>query len=230
MVPVVFIHGIRLSSAAWAEQVERFDSAKAIDLPGHGVRRGSRFTLSGAVQAVLDVIDEPALVVGHSLGGYVAIATAARHPDRVAGVVVAGSTYIPGRALEAPFRFAHRMLMLLPDQGERLGRRQFRTALSRPLADAVIGGGIATEVIPDVAQAFAEFDVLAELSRYPGPAWLINGSRDHFRRHERRFLAACADGRLIIAPGAGHYFPLVRGAEFARLVGDAAAGAWLRGS
>ncbi|EME64340.1 alpha/beta fold hydrolase [Amycolatopsis decaplanina] len=223
MIPIVFVHGIRLSGAAWTEQLARSaHPAKAVDLPGHGARRGERFTLAAAADAVAAVIDEPALVVGHSLGGYVAIAAAARYPERVAGLVVAGSTFLPGKTLEAPFRVAHRLLMRLPDQGERLSRWQFQSVLPPELAEAVIGGGIATEVIPDVAKAFADFDVLAELAAYPGPTWLINGSRDHFRRHERRFLDACADGRLISVPRAGHYLPMARGREFAQLVLDAA--------
>ncbi|KFU80892.1 Pimeloyl-ACP methyl ester carboxylesterase [Amycolatopsis lurida] len=223
MVPLVFVHGIRLSRAAWTEQLERSaHPAKAVDLPGHGTRRGERFTLAAAADAVADAAEEPALVVGHSLGGYVAIAAAARYPERVAGLVVAGSTYLPGRTLETPFRVAHRLLMRLPDRGEGLSRRQFRSALPPKLAEEVIGGGIATEVIPDVAKAFADFDVLAELAAYPGPAWIVNGSCDHFRRHERRFLDACADGRLVTVPKAGHYLPMVRGKEFAQLVLDAA--------
>ena len=223
MVPVVFVHGIRLSGAAWAEQLERANPpATAVDLPGHGARRGERFTLAGAVDVVVEAIDEPALVVGHSLGGYVAIAAAARYPDRVAGLLVAGSTCVPGRTLETPFRLAHRLLMRLPDQGERLSRRQFESLLPPKLAQAVLDGGIATEVIPDVAKAFADFDVLAQLRTYPGPTWIVNGSRDHFRRHERRFLDVCADGRLITVPKAGHYLPMVRGQEFSRLVLDAA--------
>ncbi|MBB5853389.1 alpha/beta fold hydrolase [Amycolatopsis umgeniensis] len=225
MVPIVFVHGIRLSGAAWSEQLELLQHpARAVDLPGHGTRRGERFTLAGAADAVVEGMEEPSLVVGHSLGGYVAIAAAARHPERVAGLVVADSTYLPGRTLEAPFRVAHRLLMRLPDRGEGLSRRQFRSVLPPKLAEAVIGGGIATEVIPDVAEAFAAFDVLAELGTYPGPTWLINGSRDHFRRHERRFLGACADGRLITVPKAGHYLPMARGKEFSRLVLDAARG------
>ncbi|GAB3719161.1 alpha/beta hydrolase [Amycolatopsis oliviviridis] len=225
MVPVVFVHGIRLSGAAWSEQLELLGHpAKAVDLPGHGSRRGERFTLDGAVDAVAEAIDEPALVVGHSLGGYVAMAAAARHPERVAGLVVAGSTYLPDKTLEVLFGLAHKVLMRLPDRGEGLSRRQFRTALPPKIAEAVIGGGIATEVIPGVAEALAGFDVLAELGTYPGPVWLINGSRDHFRRHQRRFLAACADGRLITVPQAGHYLPMVRGKEFAQLVLDAARG------
>ncbi|RSN53510.1 alpha/beta hydrolase [Amycolatopsis sp. WAC 04182] len=223
MVPLVFVHGIRLSGAAWTGQLERSaHPATAVDLPGHGTRRGERFSMAAAADAIADAIEEPALVVGHSLGGYVAIAAAARYPERVAGLVLADSTYLPGRTLETPFRVAHRLLMRLPDQGERLSRWQFRSVLPPKLAEAVIGGGIATEVIPDVAEAFADFDVLAELATYPGPTWLVNGSHDHFRRHERRFLDACADGRLITVPKAGHYLPMVRGKEFSLLLLDAA--------
>ena len=49
--------------------------------------------------AVLDALGlERALVVGHSLGAYIASALAAAHPDRVAGLVlVDGGLPIPGR-------------------------------------------------------------------------------------------------------------------------------------
>lgn len=218
--PVVFVHGMRVSGASWTTHMERLSRpAVAPDLPGHGRRRDERFTIDGAVDAVAGAVDEvggQALVVGHSLGGYVAIATAARHPERVAGLVVAGSTCVPGRALTTPFRVAHRVLSRLPDGGDRLSKWVFTRVLPPAVAEHVVAGEIATEVIPDVLASVQ--DPLADLRRYPGPVWLVNGGLDHFRAHERRFLAACANGRLIIAPRAGHYLPLTHPDAFVRLV------------
>ncbi|MCX0271908.1 alpha/beta hydrolase [Nocardia zapadnayensis] len=197
------------------------------DLPGHGARRGERFTMPAAidsVRAAVDTVGGRALVVGHSLGGYVAVAAAAELGERVAGLVVAGATRIPNSALTIPFRFAHLLLSAQRDGGERLGRRIFEAALPTQVAAAVAESGIATEVIPDIVTVAAAFDPLAELRRYPGPVWLINGSRDHFRGHEQRFLAASPRARLLVVPGAGHYLPLAEPGCFARLVRDIADG------
>ena len=229
VLPVVLIHGIRLSGTSWAVVTDQLGAerpVRAVDLPGHGARRGERFTLTTAVDAVLDAIDElggRAIVVGHSLGGYVGIATAARAPERVAGLVVAGSSCVPNQILATPFRVMHRVLSRQPDGGEEVSGRQFERVLPASVAAAVIRGGIATEVIPDVVGALGEFEVLTALGDYPGPVWLINGGHDHFRIHERRFLAACAQGRLLTIPRAGHYLPLAQPATFTRLVRDAAA-------
>jgi pimeloyl-ACP methyl ester carboxylesterase len=159
-------------------------------------------------------------VVGHSLGGYVSIAAAARHPARAVGLVVAGASRLPSRGMTTPFTLIHRVLSRQSDGGERASGRIFDAMLPPQVATAIKRGGIATEVIPDVVRASARFDPLTNLAAYPGPLWLINGSRDHFRADERQFLAASTNGRLLVTPRAGHYLPLAHPAEFARSVLD----------
>ncbi|WP_039825940.1 alpha/beta fold hydrolase [Nocardia testacea] len=226
--PVVLVHGIRLSGGCWVAVESEFGTERSVvtpDLPGHGARRGERFTMPAAIETVRTAVDSVggrALVVGHSLGGYVAIAAAAELGERVAGLVVAGSTRIPGRALTIPFRLAHLLLSTQRDGGERLSRRLFDVVLPAQVAAAVAAGGIATEVIPDIARAAAAFDPLGGLRRYKGPVWLINGSRDHFRGHEQRFVAASLRTSLLVVPGAGHYLPLAEPQRFARLIRDIA--------
>lgn len=107
--PIVLLHGIRLSRTMWQPVQDRLHHpAHAIDLPGHGTRRGERFTLDAATQAVADAIDAAggqALVAGLSMGGYVAIATAERFPERVAGLVAIGCT-ARNSAMNRAFRAA----------------------------------------------------------------------------------------------------------------------------
>ena len=86
--PVVLVHGLRTSRTMWRAQVEALQRvghrAVAVDLPGHGTRIGEPFTLDAAVDTVADAIDEvggPAVVVGLSLGGYVAIRHAVPRDD-----------------------------------------------------------------------------------------------------------------------------------------------------
>ncbi|MEV3960892.1 alpha/beta hydrolase [Nocardia sp. NPDC050193] len=226
--PVVLVHGIRLSGRCWVAVESELGTERPVitpDLPGHGARRGERFTVPAAIETVRAAVDSVggrALVVGHSLGGYVAIAAAAELGERVAGLVVAGSTRIPGRSLTIPFRLAHLLLSAQRDGGERLSRRLFDAVLPAQVAAAVAAGGIATEVIPDITRAAVTFDPLGGLRRYEGPVWFVNGSRDHFRGHEQRFVAASSRAGLLVVSGAGHYLPLAEPQRFARLIRDIA--------
>ncbi|GAB3563838.1 alpha/beta fold hydrolase [Spelaeicoccus albus] len=224
-IPLVFVHGIRLSGVCWTEQ-RSFFSARAVatpDLPGHGTRRGERFTLDAAVDVVERTIDDVggrAVVVGHSMGGYVGIATAARHPDKVAGLVAAGCSISPTRLLCLPYRGMRRALSVLPDDGDAVSARLFRRLLPPGVAEPIIAAGIATDSIPDVMTALQVDRPVDSLQHYPGTVLLINGRHDHFRLGERQFVNACPRGSLTVVPHAGHYLPMTRGAVFARLIAE----------
>ncbi|MEU8784447.1 alpha/beta fold hydrolase [Streptomyces sp. NPDC048637] len=227
--PLVFVHGMRVSGTMWRPLIqaigERHPMA-APDLPGHGERRGEPFSMPGAVEAVAEAVDElggRALLVGLSLGGYVALAAAGAHPDRVRGLVAMGCTALPHGPFGAVYRGAARLAAKHPEEFNRLSAFAFRRALPRPQADAMVAGGLSSEAAPGIIAAVREMDPLASLSAYPGPVWLVNGERDHFRRHEGRFLNACRDGRLIIRPRCGHLTGLTDTTDLARQVRDAAA-------
>jgi pimeloyl-ACP methyl ester carboxylesterase len=227
--PVVFVHGIRISGTLWRPVTRIVGASRPVaapDLPGHGTRRGERCTLDGAVEAVADAIDGlggRALVVGHSLGGYVGIATAARHPERVAGLVAIGCTCRPVGAFAAGFRTAARVLGAFPALGNRLSALGFRRALPAPVADAVLAGGLCCEVMPQAVDAVVGFDPVAAIGAYPGPVWLVNGGRDGFRKDEQVFLAACREGHLTVLPGRDHITCLADPAALAEIVETAAA-------
>jgi hypothetical protein len=78
--------------------------------------------------------------------------------------------------------------------GEGVQRWLFRRMLGEDGARAIISGGLYTTAIPDVLRVLSRFDPLGALSSYPGRVHLVNGSRDHLRVNERRFLAACRRG------------------------------------
>ena len=54
--PVVFVHGVRTSSAIWSAQfdamTQRAHRSIAIDLPGHGARVRERFTITHTVRRI----------------------------------------------------------------------------------------------------------------------------------------------------------------------------------
>ena len=94
------MHGGGAHAHWWTHVAARFAGefrVVAVDLSGHG-DSGHRdvYTLdtwTDEVVAVADAggIDGAPVVIGHSMGGFVSIATAARHPERCAGVIVCDS-------------------------------------------------------------------------------------------------------------------------------------------
>ncbi|GAB3476674.1 alpha/beta fold hydrolase [Nocardiopsis coralliicola] len=228
-VGVVLVHGLRVSSSMWRPQVaelgERGRLVVAPDLPGHGGRRGEVFSLGSAVDAVLEAADAVGgrpLLVGLSLGGFVSIAAAAAAPERIGGLVAASCTARPAQSLAHVYRIPAALLDVLPDKGAAVNERFHRMTLPGEGAEAVLGGGLAMEAARKVIDEIADLDVLGALSSYPGPVWLVNGARDHFRIHEKRFLDVCAQGRLLNIPRAGHMVSLDQPHNFGRIVADAA--------
>lgn len=228
-VPIVLVHGLRLSSSMWRPQAELLGSqgrrVVAPDLPGHGSRRGEVFSLGTAVDAVLGAIDEVggrALLCGLSLGGFVSIAAAGASPGRVAGLVAASCTAKPAQSLAQVYRIPSVLMDRLPDRGAAVNERFHRLTLRDGAAEAVLDGGLAVEAATAVIDEIQRLDALSSLASYGGPVWLINGARDHFRIHEKKFYDACVDGRLVNVPRAGHMVSLDQPVNFSRIVADAA--------
>ena len=95
--PLVFIHGWACNRNHWREQIPVFaadHTVVALDLPGHGESTGTRATWTVAqygddVAAVVRKLGlDHVVLVGHSMGGPVALEAARRLGSTVAGIVV----------------------------------------------------------------------------------------------------------------------------------------------
>ena len=96
--PIVFLHGMGTSAATWDRCMDLLEdrfTVVAPDLLGHGNSPvpddPSEYTRDRTLVDIDDVIaelDAPPVLVGHSLGGYLALAHAATRPGAVRGVVV----------------------------------------------------------------------------------------------------------------------------------------------
>jgi pimeloyl-ACP methyl ester carboxylesterase len=114
--PLVLLHGLGGSSANWALLAPRLAERHRVvlvDLPGHG-RSGPLPAAPGIgpyadrVALLLERLGlGAAVVVGHSLGGLVALRLAARHPGSVRGLVLAAPAGIASgtRAAERALAF-----------------------------------------------------------------------------------------------------------------------------
>ena len=96
--PIVFLHGMGSSSATWSRCMELLGTDHLVvapDLLGHGgspvPEDPADYTRDAALRDIDDVLatlPAPAVLVGHSLGGYLALAHAATRPGAVRGIVV----------------------------------------------------------------------------------------------------------------------------------------------
>lgn len=103
--PLVLLHAFPLTSAMWTPQVEAFSELYRIITPDmRGFGASDRFVGTPSVDAAADDIaalldhlgiNEPIVLGGLSMGGYVALAFARRHPQRLAGLVLADTRAEP---------------------------------------------------------------------------------------------------------------------------------------
>jgi pimeloyl-ACP methyl ester carboxylesterase len=101
--PVVLIHGLAEDRTSWARVQETLGGYRshAYDLRGHGETtlgeaNGTLAQLGGDLARFLETVSGPATCVGYSLGGTIALWTAAEHPALVRNVVVAGTSSVVG--------------------------------------------------------------------------------------------------------------------------------------
>ena len=229
-VPILLVHGIRTSATMWRYQLEALRGngyrVLAVDLPGHGARIGETFSVDAALAAIdagVQQLGGRVVLVGLSLGGYYAIAYAARHPSAVVGLVAAGCSVTPrGGALRA-YRGLAALIHRLPDRGLWLHTALVHALLSPSAQQDVLAGGVALDVMHDGLRATGTLHPLADLAAYSGPVWLVNGRFDQFRVQERRFRAACQNGTLVVVPGATHLVSLAQPSRFTAVL-DTVAG------
>jgi pimeloyl-ACP methyl ester carboxylesterase len=229
---IVFIHGTRLTRAQWLPQVRRLSASYrcvAVDLPGHGARATEPFTIEGAVDAVTAAIDAEAesgtaLIVGLSLGGYVAIETAVARPDRVLGLVLAGCSAEPVGASSAPFRLFARLMEQVPARVLRvINLAFFRTRYRPAVSEPVIAGGFWSTGGAQALRTLIGRRYLERLGRLWTPVTIVNGAFDPvFGPGGEHWAATARRGRSLRIAWALHLSNLDRPTTFSRIVADAA--------
>src|SRR3954470_4672807 len=97
---VALVHGFGGAASNWTLVAPALAARCRVlvpELPGHGgssALPGPGETLDPYADRVAALLPEPAVLVGHSLGGVVCLRLAARHPRLVRGIVLAGSAGI----------------------------------------------------------------------------------------------------------------------------------------
>ncbi len=104
MADFLLIHGAAHGAWCWRDVIPALErlghTARAIDLPGHGDDKTpyTEVTLDGYRDAILDVIDTPVTLVGHSMGGYPITAAAEAAPEKITQLIYL-CAYVPAPGL-----------------------------------------------------------------------------------------------------------------------------------
>jgi pimeloyl-ACP methyl ester carboxylesterase len=139
--PLLLVHGY--GGAAWnfTDMQPLLAGRRLIvpDLPGHGgsAPLPAAASLRGFADALVPLLEEPVDVLGHSLGGVVALRLAERHPELVRRVVVAAAA-----GISSSTRWAELTITLagVVQPARIAGRRVERIARSSRLRRLVFGG------------------------------------------------------------------------------------------
>jgi pimeloyl-ACP methyl ester carboxylesterase len=252
--PLVFVHGLSSSIGFWEYQLPAFAASHrviALDLPGYGAsgRPDAPCTprwYAEVVRGLLDALELPrATLVGHSMGGQIALTLALAHPSRVDRLVLSApagferfdrgaaqwmkSWWHEERALqtrEEELRHAFTGVVFnRPDAGvERLLEERVRMAGTPAFAATSVA------VSRSIAGMLDE-PVVDRLGEVRAPTLVVFGSDDRMipnpvftggstRRLAERGVAALPDARLVVLPGAGHTVHHDDPAGFNRAVAD----------
>ena len=213
----VLVHGSALRTDLWHYQLPGLDDHRLVfyDLRGHGVSRAkgsARFSIPQLANDLVEIIEEAGLdevvVVGHSIGGMIALDLAATRTDllgaRVKGLVLANTTYRPavetvagGAALAHVERLLRRPLDLVGKRAPTIDKLRAVVKPSDLLFLTVAYGGFGpgapasqvdfvydmlsetpADVIFDLIGSYRDFDVTEVLGDVTVPCLVIGGSND----------------------------------------------------
>jgi pimeloyl-ACP methyl ester carboxylesterase len=228
--PILLLHGIRMGRHIWNTHAELLADRYhviAVDLPGHGALADLPFTEESVVSTVSNAIEQiagrPALLVGYSLGGFVAMRHAARRPEETAGLVMSGCTLDFAGWKAWPYPAMGYISERLPDAWlAALVHLGLVVTLPRECREVIEGIPFDRHVFARTgAIAAAWHRALDEIASYRKPALIVNGQYDLvFRLDEKRFLHRLPLARLRLMRATDHTGPLRRAAEFAAIVGE----------
>ncbi len=157
--PLVLVHGLGGAAANWLALAPLLLAGRRLvvpDLPGHGASEPlpAAPNLDAYADRIALLLEEPAAVVGHSLGGAIGLRLAIRRPELVSALVLAGAAGISSGTRRARYGLAMTALL---KPGKRIAPYRRRVARSAALKTLVFGhwGAADPPALPaDVAESF----------------------------------------------------------------------------
>jgi pimeloyl-ACP methyl ester carboxylesterase len=200
--PVVLLHGLAGSTRWWSRNIQALAAhytVYLVNLPGFGSFRwrGQHFALGltadwlAAWMAAAEI--GPCHIVAHSMGGYLTLKLAARHPELVQRIVLVAPAGVPH------IRSLPRFVVPIVAAGL-VASPKFLPIL---VLDTLRAGP--RTLIRAARELIAE-DIRTDLNAVTAPVLLVWGSRDALVPPSLGpvMRGALPDARLLVLPGAGH--------------------------
>jgi 4,5:9,10-diseco-3-hydroxy-5,9,17-trioxoandrosta-1(10),2-diene-4-oate hydrolase len=247
---IVFVHGLAGSWQNWLENMPHFAAAGhrvvAFDLPGFGASEmpGEKISMPGYGRLVGALLDRlgvgPAVLVGNSMGGFIAAEVAIQFPARAERLVLvsaAGLTieYQRNEPILGALRFGQRFLMawggFLAARSDAVARRPrsrellLRLVVAHPdrlppplIAEQVRGARNPGFV--DALDALTDYPIRARLGAIGCPTLIVWGAEDRLVpvRDAAEFERLIPGARKVVWADTGHTAMLERPQAFNRLL------------
>jgi pimeloyl-ACP methyl ester carboxylesterase len=225
---VVFIHCWTCNHQFWKPQINYFSASHQVlwlDLAGHGNSGSNRnhYTMQAFAEDVAAVVnrvesDNPVVLVGHSMGGPVAIETAKLLGDRVIGIVGVDTFYTPFEwpKTEAGIEdFVRPFKKDFRGTSENMVRSMFTPHADPEVIDWVLAQLSTADPEMGVSAMYSIFRWSADnnpgtLRQYAGMLRNINGAPTGEETE--------LDESVILVPGVGHFPAQVKPEEFNQIL------------
>lgn len=231
---LLFLHGVGGGHAAWDGQLPYFAArgyrAIAWDAPGYGTSPAAEpYDLENLARAVDTLIRrlgaETVVLIGHSMGGFIALETYARYPDRVKALALCFTSPAFGGS-GGDFQRAFVKARLAPlDAGKSMAQmaRALTPTLrgSRALPSALehaerIMSGVPAQTYRKAVHLLTTFDRRALLPTIDVPTLVLAGSEDRIAPPSvmERMASKIPSADYHLLDGCGHLGPIDQPQEF----------------
>ena len=202
----LFIHGAGGGAATWHHQEPRFEGCVVLALPGHpaGTALQSVAAYAEWTAHAIDEIPGPRVLVGHSMGGAVALQIAVDHPDLVDGLVILAS----GPQLFVPDAAVALAQSDFPAECERVLRKGWWNPDDETIAaEAALIAEVGPQTLLADYTACRGFDISDRLAEVRVPALVVAGDRDGLTPPSlvERLAQGIPQALLVMIPESGHW-------------------------
>ncbi len=239
--PLVLIHGYPLNRMIWEAQWEGLNqSARVLALDLRGFGESEMVAGATAIETYADdvheliralAIEQPAIIAGLSMGGYVALAYARKYGAHVAGLILANTKATPDSAQAKMAR----------DQSAALAQEKGAAAIAETMLPKLLApktlqtnGELAEQVkrimasatVPGIVGALGAMrdrpDSLDVLQTVNVPTLILAGADDALMplAEQEKMKQAAANSTLVVIPDAGHLTPMEQPDAFNRAAAE----------